>query len=184
MFVEKNDPFKDPIRILKAFGFWMSRSSNPAYSVYGIIMHLFLVDLFLLLQFMYLFTYETIEDFAALMTVLPTYVAIFSQTLNVMLKPSRLVELLKRTEDLLKQCADSDTTRLNRSLVIIDKISKGIFFLAFVAGVVSTISTAFKLPYKMWFPYDPNSSRFYLPIGFPRFIRLLTRVVLHKSPWP
>jgi hypothetical protein len=68
-------PFKLPIKVLKLAGIWRTKSSSWGYFIYGIIMQLIFIEVFMVLQFIYLFTFETFEDFAFLMTLLPTFIS-------------------------------------------------------------------------------------------------------------
>lgn len=69
-------PLRLPIKMLRVTGLWQRKQSTWAYLFYGVFMHIFIVDLFMTLQFMYLFTFESLEDFANLMTMLPTYIMV------------------------------------------------------------------------------------------------------------
>jgi hypothetical protein len=82
-----------PIKMLKVSGLWQTKDSTWAYFCYGVFMHLFVVDLFMILQFLYLFSFETLEDFANLMTMLPTYLMCVVKTINLFHKMPKIYEL-------------------------------------------------------------------------------------------
>lgn len=84
--------------MLKVFGFWQTKDSTWAYFCYGVFMHLIVVDLFMILQFLYLFTFETLEDFANLMTMLPTYLMCVIKTFNLFYKMPKIYELFALIE--------------------------------------------------------------------------------------
>lgn len=87
-------PFKTPLNILKSFEFWQTKDSSWRYFVYGIVMYLIFFDVFTVLQLGYLFIMETFEDFANLMSLLPTFIAGIIKSLNWLYKLTEIEELM------------------------------------------------------------------------------------------
>lgn len=157
MNIKEKEPFKSAIKILKVMGIWMGSSPTKTDFFYGISMHLIFVDLCLILQIGYLFTFNTIGDLLNLMTVLPTYCGIFLKTLNIMTNYQRIEKIFQMTEQLLDKC--SDCTRVANRLKFVETIFKFVLFIATASCLVGVVATIFELPYKMWFPFDTDESR-------------------------
>ena len=152
-------PFKDPINILKTFGMWITDVNSKRYLTYSVIMHLVFVDLFTALQIIYLFMFETFEDFAKLMTLLPTYIGLIFKTLNLFFRYHEVEKLFETTKDLLEQCPDK--TRISKRIEIADKIFKTTIFFSIITTSLGALATLYELPYKMWFPYDTDNRLLY-----------------------
>lgn len=156
MRIREDSPFNAILRILKVLGMWMDNESSKAYIVYGTLMHVFIIDLGLTMGIAYLFEYETIDDFASLMSLLPTYIALCCKSLNVFAKSTQIYDIIRMTEELLKSCPED--TELKKRIGTINKIFNGE-----IAAAVATITTGafmsvYQLPMKMVFPYDMNTS--------------------------
>ena len=158
MKVDKKKPFKTAIKILKISGFWLGKYPSKYYMAYGIIMHCFLLDLFVILQvaFLLLSEKQTISDFNGLITYFPTFFGFTLKTLNIMTKSSEIEKLFEMTDELLKECSDS--SRIVKRLKTVDRFFKVflIFALASVVGGIMSINKT--LPVNIWFPYDTESS--------------------------
>lgn len=157
-------PFKIPLKILKIFGLWQTKKASWAYFVYGIIMHLFFLEVFTILQFGYLFSFRTFADFANLMSMLPTYFALCVKSINWFYNLSQIEALF----DLLIENLNAGvmTEKMKNHLIRVDKIFK-IFWGSAAASCVLGAFVPFvahQFPYRMWFPYDyeSNPTLFYL----------------------
>ncbi|CRK90092.1 CLUMA_CG003810, isoform A [Clunio marinus] len=118
-------------------------------------MHLFFIELDTYLQLVFLFTFEDFEDFALLMTLLPTCIGLFFKTSNFAFKIKQIKQLMAIIEDLSTYC--TKTEKLKKYLKKVDKITKLFMTLAFCSCICGAFHTMYELPYKMWFPYDINN---------------------------
>lgn len=151
-------PFKLPLGILKVFGFWRTKDSSWTYLIYGIFMHLVFVDIFTLLQFAYLFTFETFEDFANLMSLFPTFIACVFKSLNMFYNLEAIANLIMVLREMMEGQTLSENFKSH--LKGADKAFK-IFWGAALASCVTGALVPFQqhlLPYRMLFPYNYENS--------------------------
>jgi 7tm Odorant receptor len=115
-------------------------------------MHLFVVDLFMILQFMYLFTFESLEDFANLMTMLPTYIMCIVKTVNLFYKMKKIYELFALIEQTYTTGLASKISF--RHVEHIYKVFIAFWLSAVMSCVVGGIGSfkSRELPYRMWLP--------------------------------
>lgn len=142
-----------PIKTLKLFGLWQRKTSAWSYFAYGLILHLIFIEVFTAFQFAYLFTFKTFEDFATLMTMLPTYIAFIVKTLNFYHSLSAIEELFEMIHQACR--AKSIDEKFRSRLNTVDKMFK-VFLGSAVANCFIGMFTPFiyhKLPLRMWFPF-------------------------------
>lgn len=157
-------PFRIPLKILKIFGLWQTEKSSWIYFMYGIVMHLFFLELFTILQFGYLFSVETFADFANLMSMLPTYFALCVKSINWFYNLSQIEALF----DLITENLNSGTVteKMKNHVKRVDKIFKIFWGSAASSCVLGAFVpfVAHQFPYRMWFPYnyEDNAFMFYL----------------------
>lgn len=123
-------------------------------------MHVVFIEIPTLLQFFYLFTFETFVDFAFLMTLLPTYAALLVKSINLMYYVDEILSLLEMIQDILEK--EEFTDLLYKHLRKIHLIYL-IFWGAAVGTCILAVGIPFvyhELPYRMWFPYDYRNSQF------------------------
>lgn len=147
-------PFKVPIKILKLYGLWNTKNLSRARIVYAFVVSVLSFGLYTTLQFIYLFTFDTFNDFVHLMSLLPTCIAMVFKIFNFLYNFSNFEELLS----MIKEAVESETLSrsFENSLNQIDKIFK-----AYWASVVGTTLLAIfipffqhELPFRMWVPFD------------------------------
>jgi hypothetical protein len=142
------------IKVLINAGIWQKKSSSWTYFCYGIVVHLIFIDLYFLLQFAYLFTFETFEDFALLMTMCPTCFAFAIQSLTLMSKIDEIEWILTEINQIAKE--ENFSEKFQKPLKLIDSIFK-VFCTATFLCCTFGLGIPFinhELPYKMWFPFD------------------------------
>lgn len=86
-------PFDFPIKLLKLSGTWQRKSSSWIYFFYGATMHFIFIDLYTLMMFFYLFDYETFDDFAAFIALLPTYLSLTVKSHIIMYRVEDIEEM-------------------------------------------------------------------------------------------
>jgi hypothetical protein len=153
-------PFNLPMKVLKIAGVWQRKSSSWTYFCYGIVVHLIFVDLYTLLQFAYLFTFETFEDFAILMSLLPTYCSLTVKSIIFMTRGDKVAELLNTLKEMVER--EKFSENLEKHLKRIDFVFKFFWGSAavtcFMALGIPFINQ--ELPFLMWFPYDYKNNEF------------------------
>lgn len=150
---ESLSTFKLMRRYLTLVGFWQTKQSSWLYFIYGIIMHLIFCDIFTLLMIIYLFNFETFEDFASVMSFLPTFLALFAKSINLMMSINEIELLFELVND---GTAGFKTQIIDKRIKTLRKI-----YICFVSsGFATCVASVFvpfidhALPYRMWFPYD------------------------------
>lgn len=158
MSVKNLVPFKNVIKILRIFGFWINKSSTKRYVIYGIVLRILFLDLCMLLQIACIPMLESVEDWANLMSLLPIYVGCFFKSINIVSKRTQIEKLFELTDEILKEC--SDTIKIERRLKTVNNFFKASVTSTMMASIVSAFVGLFKLQYKMWFPFDTENNQF------------------------
>lgn len=158
-------PFKLPVKVLQITGFWNTRKSAWPYFLYGIFMHVVFIDLFIILQVAYLFTFETFLDFVNVLTMLPSYISFCAKSINLLYNFSEIEKLFAMIQENVDGKSMSD--KFNRRLRRVDKICK--WFVA--SGVMNCVFGSLvpflthELPLRMWYPFTYDSNRVMFWIG-------------------
>lgn len=164
-------PFKIPVALIKVFGFWQTKNSSWVYLMYGVFMHICVIDLYIIFQIAYLFVFESFEEFADVMTLLPTILATFFKLLNLYIHISDIQVLFKTIQYLVK--GEEMSEKFKAELNKVDKIFKAFFAVGSTSCFFAVITpfTQHILPYQMWFPYDykSNETNFWLSTFFQIF---------------
>lgn len=153
-------PFKIPLKMLKIFGFWQTKSSSWKYKIFGIMSHLLTIDLYTSLQFGYLFIFETADDFMNVMSLFPTCIALCFKSLNFIWKVDEVEELFDMLRVILKENEINEDFK--NHLIRVDKIFKYFWASAVITSAlgITVIFFQHELPYRMWFPYDIDTNEF------------------------
>lgn len=128
------------------------------YKIYGIALHLFFVETYTLCQFIYLFVFETFEDFASVMSILPTYLSLIVKSFNFMYNIEEIEMLLTDVEEIVEE--EKFTEVLQKHLKKIDLIFKVFWISALSTCILGLLVPIFlhEIPYRMWFPFDYHSN--------------------------
>lgn len=168
-------PFKIPIKILTIMGFWQETGTSWIYRLYGWSMHLFLVELFLLCQLMYVTIYESPEELSDCLSLLFTYVGFFIKSINLIYKINDLKVLLQMLGELEKLSEVDKTfqrTVLRKEVYRVHNYFKGLLLAnlasCFLAALVPFYyGSLFKTPFTMWTPFDHKTNIFgFLIVSF------------------
>lgn len=151
-------PFKNAIKILETFGFWINKNSSFYYCLYGLTFHVVFIELCMVMQIVEIPNLETVQDVASLTSFFPTYVGLVFKSLNLIVKSSEVENLFELTEKLLDECPKKEIVL--KRLKVVNKFFKAGLSAAMAACAGATVLTIFKLPYKMWFPFDVENNRF------------------------
>ncbi|CAO1358439.1 unnamed protein product [Diamesa serratosioi] len=150
-------------KIIKLLGFWHDQSSSILYRVFGAIIHITFIELFWVLQVVYLFKMaDNVKDISFLLGGIITYTAISSKTLTFVYQLSKIKQLLKMLEQLhhlTKSEKNTDKRKLKNQVLNIHKIFKTfstICLLTALPGLYFLILhyDERKMPYKVWIPID------------------------------
>lgn len=156
--------FDKPIKYLKVAGIWIDKDSPRATIIVSSLMHLFLVDIYMICSVIYLFTIDNIEDFSEAMSIQATLTGVCIKTLYFVFKKQQIEQLLNSLVALIEHESwidlNNNGVKLQARVAQIDRIFK-IFMSVAVVGVLSGSIVPFVthiMPYKMWFPYDFNNN--------------------------
>jgi hypothetical protein len=146
--------FRIPKTILTFLGLWTTKNTSIFYKIYGVVMHFIFLDVFSVSMGMYLTIFETIPDFAELMSIWPIYLSAAIKFINFMVRIDEIEELFVR----LKDCLDDFeiTERFRKHLKLVNT-----FYMIFWSGANSIVINMLfmnifvhKLGLKQWYPYE------------------------------
>lgn len=155
----KNTQFELPLKFLKFLGMWIDENSTKVYIAYGIFMHFFFIDSTISMQIAYFFEYETFEDLADLLSLLPTMITLFCKTINLFMRSSKIKEIIKLTQEILLTCPDN--IHVEKQIKTVLKIYKIQLYVVVSSLMLVTILSVNRLSQKMTFPFDTKQ-----PIGY------------------
>lgn len=89
-----NSLLKLPLKILHFTGMLQTSRSTKGHKIYGIICHFIFIELFMILQLGYFIESKKMNDFASLMTLFPTFIALIVKNTNFMMKIDRFERLV------------------------------------------------------------------------------------------
>lgn len=122
--------------------------------------HLLSIDLYTSLQFVYLFIFETAEDFMNVMSLFPTCIALCFKSLNFIWQVDEVEELFEMLRVIF---TDNEMNEdFKNQLRRVDKLFKYFWGSAVVTSAlgITVIFFQHELPYRMWFPYDIETNEF------------------------
>lgn len=151
-------PFRVPVKILKAFGFWQTKKSSWSYMIFGIIFHLLFVELYAVLLFGYLFVFDAFDDLIDLMSLLPTCIGLCFKSAGLIYHIDDIEELF----EMLQTINFEPTETFKNHVRSLDKLFKVIWGPALISCLLGCVSPFLhhKLPFRMWFPYDIANNEF------------------------
>jgi 7tm Odorant receptor len=153
---------KVPMSFLKISGLWKVEGVKAKFKVLQFCAHLLLCEIFLLLQLMYLFTANNIDDIADLLSALLTFAAFSIKSMHFLKERIGIVALIDEASELAKLLETKDKTSLqalNRRSIQIQKTFKKFLTSGLIAMFMMAAETIFtnvinpnhKLPFKFWF---------------------------------
>jgi hypothetical protein len=150
-------------RFLKASGLWMDEKTPQIRRIVVFLMHFVFIELFIVLQTIYIFNAENVEEFCDVLVILLAFITIFVQTINLLLKVKKIEDFAESFKALVEEEnwieINKSGGKLRQRITKIDKIFK-MFIASVVAGMFFSLVVPFashKLPYKMWFPFKSNN---------------------------
>lgn len=167
--------FDNPIRYLKVVGIWIDKKSHIAHITFAIILHLLLVDIFMILSVVYLFTVDNVFDFSEAIGTVPTFVGVCIKSLNITYRKTQIEMLLKLLRKIIQEetMASVKERKLTKRIAKINKVFKACVILLTAAAATNPLAIflTHKLPLKMWFPFDYETSE--LLFGLSAFYQLM-----------
>lgn len=161
--------FKVPFEILKLFGLWQNKDSSFSYRLYGFIMYLAFVFLYMFFMLLYVPYIDDLQSLTDCMSTLLTNVALNVKTINFLYNLSSIASL-KDSVGKLIEASDCETIKNHDQVQKYVKQAWSIFkaftWSAVVACSLGGLAPLFnikehKLAYKMHFPMlDPENSDF------------------------
>lgn len=160
-------PFGIPVKILKIFGLWQIKSSSRHKIAFTVILHFLLFVTFFFLQLFYIFNFESHEDFASAMTLLPSSIGLLIKAINLLYYNDEIILLMK----VIMETVESERlVKIEKRMERIESIFR-LFLVSAIFPCILTVIVPFihhKLPYPVWFPYNYNESEglFWVSAGY------------------
>lgn len=163
-------PFKLASKIIKLLGFWHDENSSIFYRAFGTVLHLTIIELFWVLEIVYLFTIaDNVKDMSYILGGIITYTAISFKTLTFVYQLSKIKQLLKMLEQLhqlTKSEQNYQKIKLKSQVMKIHKVYKMFLFICVLTTVPGVYHLFLhynerKFPYKVWIPIDYKSNDFW-----------------------
>lgn len=167
-------PLRVRIKILKALGLWQTVKSSRFYLIYGILVHIFLFDLFLILEVGFMLTMTTFREFLNLLSVLPTSIAVVVKSIVFLVKFPEVENVLVNIQEILETCPM--TEKVKKRLKKISKVHNVLLMNALLSNFFVLIGpfNYHDLPFRMWYPftYDTNLFMFWAGSIYQLFVLL------------
>ncbi|KAG5684592.1 hypothetical protein PVAND_013817 [Polypedilum vanderplanki] len=139
---------------LKFFGLWITKKSSKFYIFLAIINRLFLIDLSIVLQFIYLPQVKTIVELSTINSILTAYIRQFCEISVFYSKIDKIQDLIKD----VKSCmVDFEVNEIiSKRISSISKILRGVQIFSQATISISAFSSFSyqKLFYFMWLPFQ------------------------------
>lgn len=157
------DPFyslKLPLQILKLMGFCQERDSSWQYRIYGFVTHLIGIEIYLLLQIVYLFKVaDSVESFSDCLSVMFTYVALLLKSFIFIYKLQDIKQLIVMLENVIVKGKFMMEQELSSRVKQVHRYFKlywilGLLSCSIGACIPIYYSNEHKIAYKMWVPFD------------------------------
>lgn len=151
-----DSPFNLALKILSVLRWFSLTHPSQLFIRAGILSHLLLVELFLALQFVNFFFYETFEDLVSMMALLPSMIALSAKSFNLLFYSTQLRELLQMTEELSRMSGKAK--RVKRRVATLDKVFKASLAAATALCLIADFNTINELPARMWLPFETKNN--------------------------
>ncbi|CAO1308353.1 unnamed protein product [Diamesa tonsa] len=158
---------KLPIKIIKLSGLWQDENSSWIYRLYGLVVHLICIDLYVFMQIIYLiYMFEDVNDFSHVLGGVVIYIVIILKTSNFLYELKQIKMLIVMMENLIKFTENGDKQRplLQKQVLRDHKVFK-IFLANCVVSawlaiiVIIVYHHEHRLPYKTWAPVDYHNNK-------------------------
>lgn len=157
-------PFNIPIKMLSMVRLWIAKESTFRDKIYRALFHLVIIELFMVLQLLYLTEVKDIIDFANFLSIFSTCVSFNAKSINLMFFMDEIVELLKIIQE---HCIIIDET-FKKHLIRVTNILKILLGTAFLTAIVGAFGSfiTHELAYRMYVPHKENSIIFWLAVFY------------------
>ena len=167
MDAELYKPFNLCFRIFKALGMWQDRQQPWRYVILGVLLHIVVIELYIIGQILYLWNEENFVNCAKAIAPFLVFLVLFLKSINFITKIKKIIQSVENLKELLNFTQLSPLARreiIKRRVRSVHKIHK--FFWSFatfgcICGVFATIASH-KMLSPMWYPFDTENSE----IGF------------------
>lgn len=156
-----------PFKLLKIAGLLQFEASSKFYKLYGIVFHLFGLDIYLIFQLIFILSADNLLELTDSFSVFFTYFLVCAKSCNYTLKLDAIFVLIKdfnETIVLMQKVEDETMVKLTkrlRQVRLFFRVFWGSCMSACVVGALVPIVTfiinpnpPYRNPYKTWFPYD------------------------------
>ncbi|KAG5684590.1 hypothetical protein PVAND_013815 [Polypedilum vanderplanki] len=142
------------LTLLKYLGLFITRNSSILYNFTAIFIRIFLIDLCILLQLLYLPQVKSIVEFTAVISILAAYIRSTCEITVLYYKIYKIQDLVEE----IKHCAAEFEVneKVSEEIISINKIFKKMLIFAQYMMIVSIISCVLfdKEFFLMWTPFD------------------------------
>jgi len=158
-------------KILKISGMWIDKSATKANFIFGLLMHLFGIDLYLLFQLLYISEITTVLEFSDHFGIMFIYVLIWFRSFFIMFRTQEIIALKIELEELIAFCENTKIplrSKLQARTDQILKVLKNCLILMVFICAMETLGLMLNVingpPYILrpilWFPFDYENSLF------------------------
>lgn len=156
-----------PFKLLQISGLWQVKGSSKFYKIYGIIFHVFGLDLYTTCQLIFILSADSLLDLSDSLSVFFTYFILCIKSIRYMMNLDAVLLLIKDFNETIllmqkieKKTMAKVTTRLRHAKLFFF-VFWGSCMSACIVGAFVPITTfiinpnpPYHNPYKTWFPYD------------------------------
>jgi 7tm Odorant receptor len=161
------EALKVPLSILKIAGLWENENLKTKQKARQFCVHLFFVEVFILLQIVYLFTSKDLVDNTRLISIVLSNVALSIKTLYLLKERKAIVALIEEARELAALIETEDEESLNILIKRANHAKKAfmtnlviglvtVFNVTMVAILTNTIGShsTYEPLFKIWLPFD------------------------------
>ena len=150
---------KLPLKFLKLMGFCQEKDSSWKYRIYGFVTHLIGIEIYLLLQIVYLFKVaDSVESISDCLSVMFTYVALLLKSFIFIYKLKDIKKLIVLLENVIvkgKLIMEQESSRVKQ----VHRYFKlywtlGLLSCSIGACIPIYYRNEHKIAYKMWVPFE------------------------------
>lgn len=169
------EPVKVPLKYLKFLGLWDVQGVKLSHRILQIVLHLFFIELFILLQLVNIFTAINPGDIVDLLSVLLTIVGFSIKSLNLIVNGGKVMTLIENIKELsILSHTDKPLEHLSRRVKLIHKTYKFttvavvVAMILMVFDIIVTFITnpnpPYKIPNNFWTPFDYEQNVFWFSV--------------------
>lgn len=145
-------PFELPLKILSIYGRKIERDFKLKNFLLGLLTHFILVDIFLILQLLYLMEISSTRDFMEFLSLFSTHLCYVAKLSNLLVNYRGYIELIELLRENTKSYEINE--KFMKKINQVNLFFRIIFFSALISSSCGGFASYFthELAFKMWFP--------------------------------